>query len=479
MPLTPVNFPRISQILVSRRHLVELIRDNFNNEVGAGPILIISGSHATRAYAEIYKGLIKEVWRIEPIHRVLEEAPSLSEAMVLAGQTNGLPLEDRPRLVVYVGGQTVGDATKVIVHEMRRKLEEEQSDRGVVFGGIITSLSNDGVFSLTASVRDENGLPMSLPAEAPDFVVGHGLTLLRQPYVMKISCVGDILAKISSLWDYNYSCRVLEKYHNDFAAHLTVSAYEVPLRTPNMNRHYLHNPDSIDVLYRAVQLCGLSMQLARSSETCSGSEHVGQKWLEEYIARYNAHGGIPSRIPVLWHGEAVTPTTIVTLYLQGQAKMAEEVKGIAREVGLQFRVSDLKISGRVLQVCLALGLGFRCPKYLAHTLTGTALPKGDPNERVTILEEIEARVLTEAIRAAMIDSEVASEDDFGELVGIERVVMDEVFESAMNHLDNIVRRALGEEEAAGAKAAEIVQELRILFDELLPQGATGRAMAHH
>ena len=76
------------------------------------------------------------------------------------------------------------------------------------------------------------GIPESIATVAPDFIVGHSLTLLRQPYEMKAACVGDILAKTSSLWDYNYSCRVLSKYHYDFAADLTVSAYERLLDLP-------------------------------------------------------------------------------------------------------------------------------------------------------------------------------------------------------------------------------------------------------
>lgn len=464
-----VNFPRVSQILKSRRNLVDLIRESFISEVDGGPILIVSGSRATKAYADIYKALFKEAWGILPQHRTLLNAPDFQEATKVADDILTSAPECRPRLVVYVGGQTVGDATKVMVHKMRLKLKEEGIATNVVFGGIITSLSNDGIFSVTASVRDRDGLPASFPMEAPDFVVGHRLTLLRQPYVMKISCVGDILAKISSLWDYNYSCRTLKKYHNDFAADLTVSAYEVPLRA-NINREYLHDPDSIDDLYRAVQLCGLSMQLAGTSETCSGSEHVGQKWLDEYITRYNRAPGIERPLPTLWHGAAVTPMTIVTLYLQGQAHMAEKVKRIANEIGLSFKVSDLGIPGRVLQACLALGLGFRCPKYLTHMLAGHPLPTGDQKERITILEEIETQVLPDAIKTAMRDAKIAEEGDFGELVGISRVIMDNVFDSALQHVRNLV----GEE-----MARHVVPEWEILFDKLLPKEARNRDLVHH
>ena len=467
-----------------------LIRDKFRTEVANGPVLLVSGASRTKAYADIYKELFLEAWsEVEVEHQSLERAPYLDEAETLASRT--LASNRRPKLVVYVGGQTVGDITKVIVHRMREAFRHRKGKRGkVVFGGIITSVSNDGIFSVTASVLDDEGLPRSFPAEAPDFVVGHKLTLLRQPYPMKISCVGDILSKISSLWDYNYSCRILDKYHNDFAADLVKSAYEVPLRIGKITRKYLHDPDSIDALYRAVQLCGLSMQLAGSSETCSGSEHVGQKWLDEYITRYNREPGIESKLPVLSHGEAVTLTSIITLYLQGQADLADQVKAIATEIGLRFTLEDLGLEGRVLQLCLAVGLGFRCPKYLSHLLGGQPLPKGDQDERITVLEEIELKGLPYAIQSAMIDSGVAKTKDFTDLTGIARITMNQVLISSLQHTKGLIIEKMGEKfekemgiEKASERAMEIadkvVTELEMLFHQLLPREARPHALAHH
>ena len=455
-----VNFPRVSQILESRRDLVDLLREKFPPASDAGPILLISGSTATYAYAEIYRKLFKQHWGIEPEHVVLENAPKRAEAEKKASEI--LSREDLPSLVVYVGGQTVADASKVIVHQIRNNIRQRGLEGQLKFGGIITALSSDGVFSVTASVRDDHDLPDSTTAAAPDFVVGHKLTLLRQPYDMKTSCVGDILSKISSLWDYNYSCRVLRKYHNDFAADLTTSAFE-SLLGDRFDRSYLHKPDSINKLYRAVQLCGLSMQLAGSSETCSGSEHVGQKWLEEYILRYNSLQPPASRLMVLTHGAAVLLTTVVTLYLQGQAEKAERVKQIAEDTGLRFRAQDFGLPAKVIQMCFVLGIGYRCPNYLAHLLGDLTPPVDEQNERVTVLEEVEFNILPKAIMTAMIDAGVADRSEFTPLSGAYLGTMQEVIKSSLEH----TREKLGETSTDSGVVEGILAELRSFFAKWL------------
>jgi hypothetical protein len=109
--------------------------------------------------------------------------------------------------------------------------------------------------------------------------------------------------------------------------------------------------------------------------------------------------------------------TITTLYLQGQSEKAEELKGIARNVGLPCTARELGVPGTVLLMCLALGFGYRCPRYVAYLIGEAPFPdaKDATQERVTVLEQIPFRVLLDTIKQSMIDSGVSSKDDFGEL----------------------------------------------------------------
>lgn len=421
-PQPTAEFPRLSKILESRRELVALLSDQYKTQLDGRPLWLIAGKGPTMAYASLYQRLIREIDFAQNVRiHSLAKAPHAEEVKSLAKRTylrwrHGEPI---PGMVIYVGGQTIGDSAKAFLYYLRQcfKNVKEPPPRPV-FGGIITALSNDGLFSDTASIF-EGDVAKSFKATAPNFILGHLLTLLRQPFDMKVSCVGDILSKLSSLSDYEYSCKTLGTYHNDFAADLAKSAYDRVLgRGPiHFTAPYLHARESLDDLFRAVQLCGLSMQLAGSSATCSGSEHLGWKWLEDFMRKRRKT--MDAKLAKDWkltHGAGVLIMTIITLYMQGQSTVADRVREIATSIHLLEAFHRLEIPPTVIQVCLALGVGIRCPNYLAYLLTGIRpMPEVMAEERLTVLEQVEMEVLPDTIRRAMIDSGLAKESDFGRL----------------------------------------------------------------
>jgi hypothetical protein len=269
---------------------------------------------------------------------------------------------------------------------------------------------------------------------------------------MKSSCIGDILSKISSLWDYQYSCWALKKYHNKFAADLGHAAYESLLSAKVANRHFLFKEESIEILFRAIQLCGLSMQLAGSSETGSGSEHVGEKWLQEFIIRFNNRNS-DHRLDTPKHGAALMPMVLTTLYLQGQAEKAERVKEIAKNIGLPCKASELGLNGTVLQLCLALGFGYRCPRYAAYRLGEAPFPdaKDVMNERVTVLEQLEPKLLLDAIRQSMVDAEVSCKEDFRQLDAAHFYSMQALSRAVLNKFELEVQRTVDTSSARRAR----------------------------
>jgi glycerol dehydrogenase-like iron-containing ADH family enzyme len=438
-----VTFPRIV-LIDNQTELIKPVQAEFSNEVQHS-ILLLTGPRNTQAFAEVYGKLIRQEWSQDLTIRILSDPPSLAGVLDLEAEfeKEGKP----PSLVVYVGSQTVADSAKALVKRLRKRFK----DHPIIFGGIITGLSGDGIFSSTASLRDHDGIPISENSVAPNFIVGDKLTLLRSPYDMKSSCIGDILSKVSSLWDYRYSCWVLKKYYNNFAADLAHAAYESLLSANVANRHFLHREDSIEILFRATQLCGLSMQLAGSSESGSGSELVGVKWLQEFIIRFN-NKNVDRRLDPPKHGAALMPMVITTLYLQGQAEKAERVKEIARNVGLPCKASELGLNGTVLQMCLALGFGYRCPRYAAYLIGEAPFPdaKDVMNERVTVLEQVEFRVLLDAIRQSMVDSEVSCKDDFGQLDAAHFGAMQALSRAVLNRFEMDVQTTV---DACAAKKA--------------------------
>lgn len=488
-----ITFPEFSKVLEGRDNLVDVISRSYVDLKGE-PVMIVSGANATRGHATVYhRLLIRAGWSNvflpdsaipdKGTRKRISEWGSAQVALSGAGRC--------PRMVIYVGGQSVGDAAKVLVKHWRGDGDEP------VFGGIITALSTDGVFAKNASLRGEDGLSKTEAGTPPDFVLGHRLTLLRQPYQMKLSCLGDILTKASSLWDYDYACRKLNRYHDDFARDLVRSAYEPLLlrgeersEDDKLARRYLHLPSSIDDMFRSIQLCGLSMQLLGESDTCSGSEHLGQKWLDEFVATLslktrslastNANDvesmsratrsgstdpeteAVPRarRSRDLSHGESVLPMGIITLYMQGQAEVAEKIKNIAVQTNMAFSVGDLGIHARAVCTCLTLGLGDRCSDYLAYLLDIADFPDESKcsAQRITILEQQEVRALPSAVRYAMLDSGVAKESDFAlPLSSKEKGALHGLVERAVGRLS-------GDWQARGLEATKISRGVETLRD---------------
>lgn len=420
-PQPTAEFPRLSKILESRRELVALLSDQYKTQLDGRPLWLVAGSGPTTSYANVYQRLIRELdfSRDVTVHSLTKDAETL-RALAQDTFSQWETGEPAPGMIIYVGGQTTGDSTKAFLAYIRECAKNAgKPEPRPIFGGIITALSNDGLFSDTASIF-EGGVANSFRATAPNFIVGHLLTLLRQPFEMKASCVGDILSKLSSLWDYEYSCKTLGTYHNDFAADLAKSAYDRVLGRAEIDIHitppYLHTRRCLDDLFRAVQLCGLSMQLAGSSATCSGSEHLGWKWLEDFMSRLRKTMD-PKRAKdwKLTHGAGVLIMTIITLYMQGESGVADRVRKIASSIRLIETFNELHIPPTVIQVCLALGVGNRCKNYLAYLLGSSPPNIVGAEDRLTVLEQVELEVLPDTIRRAMIDSELARESDFGKL----------------------------------------------------------------
>jgi len=408
-----VVFPRVSQITKGRRNLIEVISQQFpTDDASLNETWFISGNTSTRPFAEVYRRMWEESGNKTRLF-ILNKAPFVSEAERLRDAL--LSEETCPRMIIYVGGQTIGDVTKYSVRMVNDLLRLEQQP--IVFGGIITSLTSDGIYSPGASLRDDNtGLPVSKTCEAPAFIVGHERTLLRQPYMMKCACVGDMLAKVSSLWDYRHSCHVQGIQPNDFASDLTESSYQPFLeRGDDLKADYLHKESSIKEMFRAVQLSGLAMQIQDSTQACSGSEHIGQKWLDDFVIEYDSMADKRIKQSPL-HGIGVLPMTIITAYMQGQVINAEKIKRIANTLDIPYMSVGLQeFSAQFIQelitTCLVIGIGYRCPKYIAYqckrsveALSNKKNIRKPDDERITILDEPEFELLSQRVKHAAIDA---------------------------------------------------------------------------
>lgn len=305
--------------------------------------------------------------------------------------------------IVYVGSQNVADTAKAVAFECK-----------ILTGGVITAISSDGLFSDTASLLDPDGKPTSDSTVAPYFVLGHLPTLLRSPTNMKAACLADILTNHSSLWDYDFSCSHSKLAPSDMAKHFASSAADLI----GMDSEKLSSPlvlsarDMITGLFRATELCGLSMQLnwgadgKPTSATCSGSEHNIEKKIREWIAVHNITFPEKPILPPL-HGEILGPCLLLTLVLQGQTDTMVNIREVFKNLDIPTKAIQLGISDEQFVACVLKARGARAPCFVAKEKKKQS--KRDPKlDRLTVLENIECETLQSAVIDAMKLAEIDS-----------------------------------------------------------------------
>ena len=206
--------------------------------------------------------------------------------------------ERRPDLVVGVGGGTPLDVAKYAAAKER-----------VAFLSIPTSPSNDGIASPIAVIRGARSLE-SLPARMPIGVIAD-LDVLRQAPASSIRAgVGDLLANLSALADWELACRRGLDRMDDFARLLSRTGAEAMLRYADGDASVdPASPGLLETLIDGLVLSGVAMEIAGSSRPCSGAEHLFSHALDRIAASPAMHGtqvGIGTLLMTALRGEDYT-----------------------------------------------------------------------------------------------------------------------------------------------------------------------------
>jgi glycerol-1-phosphate dehydrogenase [NAD(P)+] len=300
--------------------------------------------------------------------------------------------------IIYVGSQNIADTAKAVA-----------ADCKILTGGVITAMTGDGLFSDTASLNDKQGLSTSMSTVAPYFVLAHGPTLVRSPSEMKTACVADVLTNYSALWDHKYSTSHLNLPLSDIAEHFSQSAAALLNPLEKIDHLALSRESVIYNLFRATELCGISMQLNRgfdgkaNSATCSGSEHNIEKEIRKLLVRHSLGlqiaGNNPPPVPL--HGQILSPCLLLTLTLQGQTDLMVQIRDLFSTLGLPTTTAELGISNEDFITCVSNARCARSPARREFE-AGNKSPAIDRRlDRLTVLENIESKALVSSVKSAM------------------------------------------------------------------------------
>jgi len=197
----------------------------------------------------------------------------------------------------------------------------------IPFISIPTTASHDGIASPRASIK-KDGSSISVEASAPIAIIADTGIVSKAPYRLMASGCADLIAKKSSVKDWELAHRLRDEPFSSFAAALAMLACNTIIESADVIKEGLE--ESAWIVLKSLVLSGVSMSIAGSSRPASGAEHLFAHALDSIA---------PGRA---LHGEECGVGTIVALYLHGEdwRSIREVLKKIkapttARELGVK------------------------------------------------------------------------------------------------------------------------------------------------
>lgn len=184
-------------------------------------------------------------------------------------------LPNKTQAVIGLGGGKVIDAAKYV--GFLQKLP---------FISVPTSSSSDGFSSASASLL-VNGRRHSVPARIAYGIVVDSEVIKSAPVRFLYSGIGDMISKITALYDWLFEEAHGASKVDDFAMMIAKKAVNSFVRTPFSDiKENLFLKELMDSL----AMSGIANEIAGSSAPTSGSEHLISHALDKILENPQLHG---------------------------------------------------------------------------------------------------------------------------------------------------------------------------------------------
>ncbi len=184
-------------------------------------------------------------------------------------------IDNNAQIIVGIGGGKVIDAAKYAAY-LRR----------LSFVSVPTSSSSDGFSSASASLT-VNGRRTSVPARMAYGIIADTDVIKSAPEKFLYSGIGDMVSKITALYDWAYEARCGYSKINDFAVMIAKKAVNSFVRTPFKD---IHEDLFLRELLDSLAMSGIANEIAGSSAPTSGSEHLISHALDKMLESPQLHG---------------------------------------------------------------------------------------------------------------------------------------------------------------------------------------------
>lgn len=189
--------------------------------------------------------------------------------------TLAFSIPSKAKAVLSIGGGKVIDAGKYAA--FLRKLP---------FISVPTSSSSDGFSSASASLIVD-GRRNSVPAKLAYGIIVDTQVIRTAPKKFIYSGIGDMISKITALYDWNFEEKNGVGMVNDFAVMIAKKAVNSFVRTPYQS---IEDELFLKELLDSLAMSGIANEIAGSSAPTSGSEHLISHALDKILEVPQLHG---------------------------------------------------------------------------------------------------------------------------------------------------------------------------------------------
>lgn len=184
-------------------------------------------------------------------------------------------IDNKAQIIAGIGGGKVIDAAKYAAY-LRR----------LPFLSVPTSASSDGFSSASASLT-VNGRRNSVPARMAYGIIADTEVIKSAPEKFLYSGIGDMVSKITALYDWAYEAEKGYSVINDFAVMIAKKAVNSFVRTPFES---IQEDLFLRELLDSLAMSGIANEIAGSSAPTSGSEHLISHALDKMLEQPQLHG---------------------------------------------------------------------------------------------------------------------------------------------------------------------------------------------
>ena len=343
-----VDLPR--RVVIGCAVLDEIARHI--DELGLGKrLLIVSGSSATRKYANMVREILSDarfsVWNVEVKDANIDEVERLSS----------IAREIKAEAVIGVGGGKALDVAKAVAMKSSAK-----------FVSVPTAPSHDGIVSPFASLKEGNRL-ISMKTVMPSLVIADIEIIAQAPRRLIIAGCGDLIGKFSAILDWRLAHKLKGEYYGEYAASLALLSAQHVLKYSSMYALKKIPMEALRALVEALISSGIAMGIAGSTRPASGSEHLFAHALD-----------IVAGFPAL-HGEEVGVGTIMMLYLHG--RNWRKVRKVLKRIGAPVSARELGVRDIDIIKALTIAHTIRPDRYTILGEKGLTWEAAERLARVT------------------------------------------------------------------------------------------------